>query len=452
MGAIEPMRQHEGCMMQRLMVIGVLLAGTVGPAYGQATSPGPTGRVSINVDTVNRSPAVGAPTRNIEISTAFDLESPEITERAGVDFSIDFRQSRAIGGTRPDRLSIYDANAGAHFGSTVQTRVRAGHMWLQDLGTIGQLAGGLVEIGQPRTAEGVRFRVGAFAGREPNVYEMGYVPNVRKVGGYAAIESGFLRRHLVGYTQVRQGALTERSVLSFTNFVPGGQKFFAYQVAEYEVRGVAQGNGPSGLSYFLTNVRVNPTSRLELSGTYNRGRSIDARTLTNDLLSGRALTPRAVDGLRYESRGGRVSVEILRGTRIYTSYTQDRTNRDDALAGRVMVGGYSSNMLRTGFDVAASDSRINRPTGAYHSRFLSVGRSLGSAVYVSMDYSTSLSLIQFQRSDGIVIETRPWTRRYSGSGSVTLNRHVSLLFTADYTKDEAQNEIRALSGLSYRFR
>ena len=91
-------------------------------------------------------------------------------------------------------------------------------------------------------------------------------------------------------------------------------------------------------------------------------------------------------------------------------------------------------------------------TGAYHSRYFSVGRSLGRAVYVSADYTTSLSVIQFRRSDGLVIETRPWTRRYSGSGSATLNRNISMSFTVDYTKDEAQGEIRALTGLSYRFR
>jgi hypothetical protein len=90
--------------------------------------------------------------------------------------------------------------------------------------------------------------------------------------------------------------------------------------------------------------------------------------------------------------------------------------------------------------------------GAYHSRYLSIGRGMGRSIYVSGDYSTSLSVVRFLRSDGVVIETRPWTRRFSGSGSATLGRHVSLLLTADYTKDEEQNELRVFSGLSYRFR
>jgi hypothetical protein len=369
-----------------------------------------------------------------------------------VDFRLDLRHSRAVAGFRPDRLSLYDAYAGVHFGDAMQVRVRAGHMWLHDLGTIGALAGGLFEVGHPRSTEGTRVRVGAFAGREPQSYDVGYVPDVRKMGAYAAVESGPLRRHVIGYTRVRQGGLTERSVLSLTNYVPVGSRFFAYQAAEVDVNGPAQGAAPSGVSYFVTNARYSPTQRIELSGTYNRGRSVDARTLTNDLLNGRALTQQATEGLRYESRGGRLTVEVFPRTQLYASYAQDRTNREDALTGRVMFGGHASNLLGSGFDVSASDARIDRPTGAYHSRYVSVGRAIHRSLYVSGDYSTSLSVVQFQRSDGIVIETRPWTKRVSGSANATLGRSVSLLFTVDYTRDEAQDEIRVLSGLSYRFR
>ena len=368
-----------------------------------------------------------------------------------MDFRFDGRHSRTMQGARPPRMSIYDAYVGGHVGKRIQVRARGGHMWLQDLGTIGALAGGLVEVGQPRTAAGTRFRVGGFAGREPMAYETRYVPDVRKVGGYAAIENGFLRRHVVGYTRVSQGPMTERSVVSVTNLIPAGPNFFAYQAAEYEVRGPAGGTAPGGLSYFLANVRANTGSRIELTGTYNRGRSIDARTLTNDVLNGRALSSQAVEGLKYESRGGRVSVELARGFRVHGSYTQDRNNRDDALTGRVTVGGYAANVARSGLDVSASDSRVNRATGAYHSTFVSVGRSIGRSLYVSGDYTTSLSVVQFQRGDGILIETKPWTKRISGSANANLNRHLSLSFTGDFTRDATQNELRVLSGISYRF-
>ena len=109
-------------------------------------------------------------------------------------------------------------------------------------------------------------------------------------------------------------------------------------------------------------------------------------------------------------------------------------------------------MFGTGLDVSGSDSRVDRSTGPYHSRYFSVGRSISRTVYVSMDYSTSLSVVRFLRSDGVIIEARPSTRRYSGSASITLNRALSLLTNVDHTVDGDLTELRVLTGLSYRIR
>ena len=433
-------------------VFAAIVVATVAPSAGAQSHP-VAARVSVHADSATRTSTDGSRSSDATLSTTVTVESNESDSDRGVDFRLDMRHSRAVAGARPDRTSFYDAYAGGHIGGATQLRLRVGHMWLQDLGTGGALAGGLVEVGQKRSLEGTRYRAGVFFGREPQMYEVGYVPDVRKSGGYAAIERGALQRHVVGYTRVQQGGLTERAVLSIANYVPvAGTRFFTYQAAEIDVTGPAHNAAPSGVSYFLMNSRYSATQRVDISATYSRGRSIDARTLTNDLLNGRALTQQATEGLRYESRGGRLTVEIFRGTQIYGSYAQDRTNREDALSGRTMIGGHAANLLRSGFDVSASDSRINRSTGAYHSRYVSVGRSIGRALYLSGDYSTSLSVVQFLRSDGLVIETRPWTRRFSGSANATLARSTSRLFTVDYTQDEAQDEIRILSGLSYRFR
>jgi hypothetical protein len=83
---------------------------------------------------------------------------------------------------------------------------------------------------------------------------------------------------------------------------------------------------------------------------------------------------------------------------------------------------------------------------------VSVGRSLGRSLYVSVDYATSLSVVRFVRSDGIVIETRPSTRRWSATGSASVSRHWSLLGTLDWSTDDTMRELRVLSGLSYRLR
>lgn len=451
MAATERVEVGRAARAARALLLAAAVVLLAAPVTAQ-TSPRPSGRLSVHVDTVTRRPEGSRSSNETQLSTAAEFESPEAGDSSGLDYRLDVRQSQTTGGLRPSRVSLYDAYVGGHVGEGVQLRVRAGHMWLPELGTVGSLAGGLVEVGQARTTTGVRFRAGAFGGREPNPLTTGYATGVTKMGGYAAIESGFLRRHLVGYTRVTHSGMMERSVLSVANFVPAGSRFFLYQTAEYDVKGPAEGAGRSGLSYFLANARANPATRVELSGSYNRGRSIDARTLTSDLLDGRPLTPQATEGLRYESAGGRVTVEVVRNVRLYVSYGHDRTNRDDAWTGRVTWGGYAANVFRSGFDVSGSDALIDRPNGAYHSRYLSIGRSVGRAVYVSGDYSTSLSVVQFLRSDGLLIETRPWSRRYSGSANVTMNRSVSLLVTADYTVDEAERDMRLLSGLSYRFR
>ena len=436
---------------RRVWLAALLLVTASVPARGQTSPARPTGRVSVYVNSAGRNWDDGTRQRDTDISTGATFESAR-TDDNGVEFRLDLRHTRYSTSGRADRLSIYDGFAGGRFGGDTQVRVRAGHMWLQDLGTMGAVAGGLIEVGQHRDINEGRVRGGFFSGLEPKIYDTGYAPDVRKYGGYAAYERGYLQRHVVGYTTVKQGSATERSVLSFTNFIPAGRAFFAYQAAEYEVQGPANGAAKPGLSYFLTNVRVSAGRRVEVNGTYNRGRSLDARQLTDDVINGRALTAQAIEGLHYESGGGRVTVEVVPRLRVYAGYSRDRTNREDSATGRTLFGGHAGNVFGTGFDLSGSDSRVERSTGPYHSSYFSVGRSIGRAVYASIDYSTSLSVIRFLRSDGVIIETRPSTRRYSGSASIVLNRYLSLLATVDQTVDGDLKELRVLSGLSYRIR
>ena len=430
-------------------VFAVLLA-SAGPAHAQGAGRA-FGRVSFFVDTAIRSPHDGVPMRTIELVTAATFRLPDADE-PGVDVGIDLRYSRLSPGHRPQRVSLYDAFAGGRFGEQGQFRVLAGHVWLPDLGSVGALAGGLLEYRRGSREGGTRVRIGAFSGLEPFAYETGYAANVRKHGGYVSVERGALRRHVVGYAQVRNGSVAERSVVTTTNFIPGGRRLFVYQAAEFDVSGPAGGAADGGLSYFLANVRATPASRLEILATYSRGRSLDARRLADDLANGRPLSPLEIEGLRYESRGGRITVEVFRNVRIYGGYAQDRNNRDDAPTGRLLVGGHAGNLFGTGLSVSASSSRMERSTGSYDSRYVSVGRAIGRAVYVSADYSTSLSIARFLRSDGLIIETRPSSRRFAGNVNAVLGRHLSLLATADYTQDDVMNELRILTGLSYRLR
>jgi hypothetical protein len=79
-----------------------------------------------------------------------------------------------------------------------------------------------------------------------------------------------------------------------------------------------------------------------------------------------------------------------------------------------------------------------------------VGRQVGRHVYASVDYSTSLAVVRFSRSNGVVVETRPHTRRWSGTTSILLPRRISLLLTLERTRDDDYAETRLLAGVSYR--
>jgi len=420
-------------------------------SWAQTNTARPDARVSFYVTTDQRRPVEGAASDSFELASALTFRMPD-TDHSGLEAGIDVRHTRYSMTTRPQRVSLYDGFAGARLGSQGQLRVRAGHIWLPDMGTAGALAGGLIEFRSAPSGAASRVTAGAFMGAEPLNYETGYAEGVRKYGGYVGLESGFLRRHVLGFATIKHGALTERSMLTVANYIPAGRSFFAYQALEYDLKGPAAGTATRGLSYFLVNARAPLGPRVELQGTYNKGRSIDARGLTEELLNGRAVTAQAVDGLRYETQGGRVSVRVLRGLELYAGYARDRNNRDDEPTGRITLGGYASNLFNSGFDVSGSDAMIDRPTGPYHSRYVSIGRRIGRAVYVSGDYSTSLAVVQFRRSDGVTIETRPWTKRYSGNVSATISRSFSLTGVVDYTTDEGMMDLRLMTGLTYRVR
>jgi hypothetical protein len=439
-------------------VLAALLCAGLGlaePAAAQGLSPAvskprPWSRISFFTNSSVMTGDDGTPTTFAELSTAFSYQLPEMDEN-GADYGLDVRFAGYAPGSRPNRVSVYEGFVGQRLGNGA-VRFRMGHIWLTDMGSLGSLAGGVLEFRQRRTAlTDPRWRAGVFGGLEPNILDVGYAPGVKKFGGYVAYDGAEARRHSVGYAMVRNGALTERSVVTTTNFLPVNRKVFVYQAAEFDVQPPA-GMARNGLAYFFANGRVTPHTRVELQGTYNRGRSIDARGLGDDVLNGRPITQAAVDGLLFQSLGGRATVEVFPRIRVYAGYSRDKNNRDADPTGRTLIGGYASNVRGSGLDVSASDSLMHRPTGSYHSRYVSVGRQIGRRTYVSGDYSTSLSVIRFSRGDGITIETRPHTTRFSSTATMNITRAISLLATVERTNLDQGHEFRVLAGLTYRIR
>lgn len=439
--------------MRRLFVrLSLAAALCVAPA-ARAQSGG-WGRFSLFLGGSQSRPEGGGDTTTTnEAIGTLTVRSPEV-EGNGLEYAFDGRGSTygVEGSDRRNRFSLWDAWFGGRFANGT-VGVRVGQQWITDLGGLGSVGGALVEV-RGRAKKGkrkLRPRFGLFGGLEPKGWEAGWVSGVKKGGAYVALDGDGGQRHVLGWVLVRNSGLTERSVLTTTNFLPVGKALFFYVAGEWDLSRPG-GVGETGLSYAMVNARWAVSSRVELQGLYHRGRSYDARTLTQDQVDGRPIDPRLAAGFFYESVGGRATVEVARGVRLWAGYARDRGNREEDSRGRITAGLSAANVFGSGLDVTASDNRVDQPDGgSYDSWYASIGRSFGGRVYVSLDYSSALSVLHFTGADGIRIETRPKTNRFSLNGNVNLGRSVSLLLLLERSNGDFSTDTRGSLGFAVRF-
>ena len=245
----------------------------------------------------------------------------------------------------------------------------------------------------------------------------GLRPDVQKFGGYVVFDGEGARRHSVGY--VRVGHASVRNGRCDHDEFPADRPE-GLHVSGRRVRHPGPGRcGHKGLDLLATPTPGSlPTIDWSSRAPTTAGGRSTCGAERRISCSGRPINQVALDGLLYETLGGRATVKSFRGVRVYAGYSQDRNNRDtDADGSRRWSAATRRTSRGSGVDVSASDSLMRRPTGSYHSRYVSVGRQFGRAVYVSGDYSSSLSLVRFSRSDGITVETKPHTTRISGTGN-----------------------------------
>ena len=415
---------------------------------GAQTTPG-WGRVSLFGSWSRTTQPGSSGDTFTDVSASLALRSSPADE-VGAEYAVDLRGATFPSASeRDNEYSIYDAWVGASIPGGA-LGLRAGQMWLNELGSLGSFAGVLLRYRQPEAWGIGRWRAGLFGGLEPKILQAGYEKGIRKFGGFLALDGDNARSHVLGYARIQNAGKTERSVLTMTNFIPVGRTFFLYQGAEYDLEKPG-GLGRSGLNYLFVNLRYSPFSRLELQALYHHGRSIDARTISEDLRNGRPVDAATIEGFLFESKGGRVTLEVLPSVRLIAGYSRERDNQNDTAYGRTTFGLWAADVFRSGFDVTVSDSRSNRPGGGYDSWYASLGRNFGGRFYVSADYSTSLSILQFTNADGVVVQTQPRSRRYSLYGLWNVDRHFSLMLTGERDREDAVTGNRVLLGLVYRF-
>ncbi|MDH4197219.1 MAG: hypothetical protein OEW05_07430 [Candidatus Aminicenantes bacterium] len=386
-----------------------------------------------------------------EVIFSLSVRPPASAGTTGYEYGLDLRTAGYPSAEeRKPRVSIYEAYAGGRLvgGHLV---FRLGQLWLNELGALGALGGGLVEARVPGPTVLGQVRLGVFGGLEPKILTAGYVPKVKKFGGYIALEGTGTRRHVAGYVNLRNGDLVERSVLVVNNYVPVGNVFHLYQAAEYDLTGPG-GKGSGGLNYFFANARFSPVPAVEFYGTFHRGRSIDTRLITDNLIRNKPIKPGDLEGFLFESTGGRITLRPWTGIQVYAGYGQDRANIGESRRNRWTFGFYGANLFKTGLDLNVSDWRMKSPGGsAYDSWYVSLGRTFGRTIYLESFYSSSVSVLRFSGQDGLWVETYPKSRRFGVSSVLNVWRTASVLIDAERTTGDAYSEYRILAGLTFRF-
>ncbi len=421
----------------------VLLIPT--PAGAQAI---PTdGRFALFSNFSTREQSGGEKTDFTEVIAMFSISGDQ---PGGIfEYAFDGRVAAYPSAERDERISIYEAFVGLHTKDR-RWNLRLGQMWLGELGGLASVGGifGEYRMSNPTPIGGWRF--GFFAGLELAPYEFEYLDQIQKGGVYAALDGDHGRQHILGYVRIRNHGYTERSVVIFNNFVPFGKGVTLYQALQYDTEGPA-GLGDAELSYIFGNLRWRISKIFEVQGTYHRGQSVDARTITEDVINGRPVNPAKLDRLLFESARARVMVRPLRWLNVWAGYANDRNNRGEAASNRIQLGISARRLFGIPLDATVSSSQTDRGDDSYNSLWASVGYALGPKVYLSLDYNDTLSVFHYGDGDGGTIEVRPNSQRLSLSGNININRTFSLLITLEHTDHSDFTETRALTGLTIRF-
>ncbi len=120
------------------------------PMSSRPVKRGPWGRVSFYSNSANVTAPNAPGAAQTEFISSVVYRSPERVDD-GLEFGLDIRHSRFTSEDREAHTSIYDAFAGVRFNEGTMA-VRGGHMWINDLGGLGSVAGALFEVTQGPTS------------------------------------------------------------------------------------------------------------------------------------------------------------------------------------------------------------------------------------------------------------------------------------------------------------
>ena len=298
-----------------------------------------------------------------------------------------------------------------------------------------------------------QFRFGLFAGVEPKIRDVGYVDGITKGGAYVAVDAAHGRRHVLGWVLIRNEELTERSIVIFNNFIPVKRKFFLYQALEYDLEGPA-GLGDTELGYFFTNLRYAPVQSIEFQGTYHRGRSIDARSITDDVLDGRPVDPERLQRTCCSSPDRfRVNAQTV-ATGAGLGRLRPRPQQLGTTSGPTAPTSdfHSTTSQRSGSTFPPAPRGSTALDREYDSTWV-IAREDPRPAGLPVARLSDFALGFFQYTTAAAARSR-YGRRVSGTHcrmNANISRTFSLLVVGELTDHDDYEEVRALTGLTIRF-
>jgi hypothetical protein len=153
----------------------------------------------------------------------------------------------------------------------------------------------------------------------------------------------------------------------------------------------------------------------------------------------------------FESFDFRVTSRVAGNFQVFGSYGRDRNNREENSNQRLTYGFFTGALGNTGIDFHFSGNRIYPPQGpAYDYWNVSAGKTIADRVYLSGEYTSSVSLVSISDENGIALRTGPRASLFGASGLVNLTRSLSLLLTVERSSDNNFSEMRVLGGVTFR--
>lgn len=309
----------------------------------------------------------------------------DLTPDARWKLNLNMRDRRSLSSNRSSSLYIFDAKA---IYRADRWAAAAGRMSIYDIGSIGTLDGGKLDLSAGR------WILGGFAGYVPDLRTAAFDRSSQVAGAFATYATDGGTRSDVAFAQLRHLGLTERRFLSVQNFVSIAPGTSLYQNAEYELStGIPSANR---LSRLMAAGSAALSASMSASGSFSFGRSIDYRRILMETPEGGLITDPAVIGtLYYENANLSLRYKLTKAIWLSGGGGFFRRSQGDLTTKQVRVG-VSGSIPAPSISFSANYARSFDATSSRAVYYATVSRAFGglSVDFSYSSYGDTVSLIE----------------------------------------------------------